>query len=72
MKYKIKSKFHNSEMTLTVKDEILPLDGDILCALEYEVYDRDHTHYTYAQRKLREVKAKLCGARDCQCPFDMA
>ena len=73
MKYKIKSKFHNTEMTITVKNAIKPIQGDILTALEYEAYDRDHKHHDYAIRKLKAIKAKLCGARftSCQCPFEM-
>ena len=72
-KYKIKSRFHNTEATITVKDSIQPIQGDIISALEYEVYGNSYeTHYAYAQRKLRETKAKLCGAKDCQCPFEMA
>ena len=57
MRYRIKSSFHNTEMTITVKDEIQPIQGDMLTALEYEAYDRDHKHHDYAARKLREVKA---------------
>ena len=57
MKIKLYNKFHNSEATITLKNDI-SLDD-----LDYLAYNKN----AYAIRKQKEIKNKLCGMKDCSC-----
>jgi len=67
MRYTIDNSFHGTSMVLAIRDgdKYAAIGGgDILVGLESAAHaDRD----TYAIRKLRMIKADLCGSNDCRC-----
>jgi len=70
MKVTISSSFHGRELTVNIKNHYKSESFDPVAALDYEIYDRGRDA-KYAQRKIREIKAALCGSSDCQCGFNV-
>lgn len=64
MKVTFANKFHNTDYTTNIKKEFL--SQDILIELDCHVY-HDGADKNYAKRKLRDIKAHLCGHADCSC-----
>ena len=71
MKVQLKNKFHGTKAVVSIKDRYCGRDQvDALAALDLEVYAA-REDAVYARRKLKEIKAKLCGVTDCRCTIDI-
>ncbi len=69
----VASFFHNRETKISIKKSYFldTTDGNsALNMLSYEIYDNGRDKI-YAQKKLNEIKNKLCGQSDCRCGFNV-
>ena len=65
MKIQFSNLFHHKTATIEIKD-YFAFDESPITALSFEVYTKGFQE-TYAKRKLKEIKDKLCGSNDCSC-----